>query len=143
MHETPFEAVRYGKVSSVNLKKCTARVVFEDREDSVSPELPVLQKNTMNCKHYWMPHVDEMVVCLYLANGQESGIIIGTIYSDIDKPVPEISDEGKNRDGVWFEDGTFIKYELDSKTLAIDTQGNINITAKGDVTIKAKNIFLN
>ena len=143
MEGTPFEVMRYGKVSSVDLKKCTARVVFEDRSDAVSPELPVMQKNTMNSKFYWMPEVGETAVCLYLSNGQESGLIIGTIYSDADMPVPEISDEGKERYGMWFKDGTYIKYEPDTHSLEIEVQGAINIKAAGDVTINGKNIFLN
>ena len=143
MHGTPFETMRIGVVSSVDLKKCTARVVFEDRSDVVSPDFPVMQKNTMNCKHYWMPHVGETVVCLYFSNGQESGIIIGSVYSDVDNPVPEISDEGKDRDGVWFEDGTIIKYEPDTKTLVVDCVGEINITAKRPINILAESdVFL-
>lgn len=130
MSETPFEVVRYGKVSFVDYKKGTARVVFEDRDDSVSPELPVMQKNTLNNKFYWMPEVDETAICLYLANGQETGVIIGTIYSEVDRPPTE-----KKEDGVWFEDGTFVKYEHETKTLSINCAGKIEIHADEEITI--------
>lgn len=36
------EQIKIGKVSSVDVKKRTARVVFEDKEDMVSAELKVL-----------------------------------------------------------------------------------------------------
>lgn len=131
MTKTPFEAYRYGKVSSVNHKKCTARVVFEDRDDSVSPELPVMQKNTLSDKFYWMPEVDEIAVCLYSANdGQESGVIIGTIYSEVDHPPTD-----KKEDGVWFKDGTFVKYEHETKTLSINCAGKLTIHADEEITI--------
>lgn len=126
MHDTPFETVRLGVVSSVDLKKGTARVVFEDRSDVVSPELAVMQKNTMNSKFYWMPDVNETVVCLYLANGQETGIIIGSVYSDADKPVPEISEEGKKRLGIWIDDNNYIKWVEEERRFVVKTENPID-----------------
>lgn len=138
MQEVPFETLRYGKVTAVDRKKCLARVLFEDRDDTVSNWLPVMQKNTMNHKFYWLPDVDEIAVCLFLSNGEESGLIIGTVYSDVDKPVTEISDEDKERHGVWFKDGTFIKYEHDTQTLVINGAKNISIIATDTISIRDK-----
>lgn len=143
MQEVPFETVRYGKVTAVDRKKCLARVLFEDRDNQVSPWLPVMQKNTMNHKFYWLPDIDEIAVCLFLSNGEENGLIIGTVYSDIDKPVHEISDEDKERHGVWFKDGTFIKYEHDTKKLEIECAGEIHIRANGNIYIDGPEIHLN
>lgn len=36
------ELIKIGKVSSVNVKNRTARIIFEDKEEMVSAELPVL-----------------------------------------------------------------------------------------------------
>ena len=130
---TDFEPLMYGKVSSVDSQKGTARIVFEDRDDAVSAELPVLQKNTMQNKFYWMPQVGETAVCLFAMGEQETGIIIGTIYSEVDMPPP---DAGAGKvDGVWFEDGTVIKYDHESKTLDIKLTGDLTVTATGKITV--------
>ena len=131
-----FEPLRYGKVSSVDLKKGTARIFFEDRDDAVTAELPVLQKNTMTNKFYWMPQVGETAACLYATNEQETGIIIGTIYSEVDTP-PTDAKNGKV-DGVWYEDGTVIKYDHTEKTLDIKCTGKMIINVENDLTITAK-----
>lgn len=133
--KVPFEALKIGKVSAIDKKRCRARVVFEDRDDWVSDWLQVMQKNTMRSKFYWLPDIGELVIVAYLANGQETGIIMGSIYSEEDKPVPEIFDEEKDRDGIWFEDGTFVKYEHETQTLHVNSTRNINIHADGIVTI--------
>lgn len=130
---TDFEPLRYGKVSSVDLQKGTARIVFEDRDDAVTAELPVLQKNTMQNKFYWMPQVGETAACLFATDEQETGVIIGTIYSEVDMPP---SDAGAGKvDGVWFEDGTVIKYDHESKTLDIKLTGDLTVTATGKITV--------
>lgn len=134
MHETPFDAVKTGRVSSINREKATARVYFEDL-DVVSNDLKVVPFQTMKTKSYWMPSIDEMVVCLF-ADGPETGFVIGSPYSEIDKPPAEVKD--KDCVGVWFEDGTVIKYELDTKTLTLDCAGEINILAKQPINIKAE-----
>lgn len=126
MHGTPFEVVRVGVVSSVDLKKGTARVVFEDRDDAVSPELSVMQRNTMNSKSYWMPDVNEMVVCFFLPNGQETGFISGSYYSDADRPVPEISDEGKKRWGIWVDENNYIKWVEEERRFVVKTENPID-----------------
>lgn len=128
-----FEPLRYGKVSSVNLQKGTARIAFEDRDDAVTAELPVLQKNTMQNKFYWMPQVGETAACLYATNEEETGVIIGTIYSEVDMPPPEAGTDKVY--GIWFEDGTVVKYNQTTKTLDVNSSGDLNITATGKITV--------
>ena len=122
MHGVPFEVVRYGTITAVDRKKCMARVLFEDRDDTVSPWLPVMQKNTLHHKFYWMPDIEETAVCLFLSNGQENGLIIGTIYSDVDKPVPEIAEEGKDRIGIWIDSNNYVKWIEEERTLEVKTE---------------------
>lgn len=123
------EFMRYGRVSSVDLKRATAKVVFEDRDDVVSFDLQVLQKNTLNKKAYWMPEIDEIAVCLFLANGQESGIIIGTLYAEDaeskHKPVSEISDEGKQRIGLWIDSRNYIKWVEEERKFVVHTENPV------------------
>lgn len=136
MQATPFEAVKIGVVSSINREKATARVHFEDCDDAVSDELSVIPFRTMKTKHYWMPCVGEMVICLFAANGPETGFIIGSAYSEADTPPEDVGE--KDCVGIWFEDGTIIKYELETNTLVLDCVGEINIVAKQPITIKAE-----
>ena len=143
MEQTPFEALRKGIVSSVNRKNCTARVFFPDWDEKVSFDLPVMQKNTLNTKHYWMPEVDEQVICGFFANGTEEGVILGSIYSETDK-VPEEFLVSDDCDGVLFSDGTLIRYDVVNHILLIDVKGEIEI--KADKNIRAtsgENIYLN
>ena len=80
------ESFRVGIVSSADPAKCTAKVYFEELDDSVSYDLKVLVRNTTGAKDFWIPNVGEAVVCLFLDNGIETGFILGSFYNDIDKP---------------------------------------------------------
>lgn len=143
MENTPFEAIRKGIVSSVNREKCTVKVYFPDWDEKVSFDLPVVQKNTLNTKYYWMPEVDEQVICAFFANGSQEGVVLGAIYSEADKVPSEflVSDDC---DGVLFSDGTLIRYDAQNHILFIDVKGEIEI--KADKNIRAtsgENIYLN
>lgn len=135
MENTPYEALRKGIVSSVNREKCTVRVMFPDWDEKVSFDLPVMQKNTLNTKYYWLPEVDEQVICGFFANGAQEGVVLGAIYSDADKVPTEflVSDDC---DGVLFSDGTIIRYDTKNHKLTIDVRGEIEITAEQNILIK-------
>lgn len=83
------EVIRIGKVSSVDTGKKMARVVFEDKDNVVSAELPVLVNTptikakdsqegecTLDIKP-WLPKVEQMVVVAYLPSGGGDGVILG------------------------------------------------------------------
>lgn len=141
MQATPFEAVKVGIVSSINRANATARVHFEDCDDTVSDELSVIPFRTMKTKHYWMPCVGEMVICLFAANGPETGFIVGSAYSEADTPPIDVRET--DCVGIWFEDGTVIKYELETSTLILDCGGQINVIAKQPISIHAESdVFL-
>lgn len=122
--------IRVGRVSSVDPKTATARVVFE-AQGVVSHELPVLQRQTLRNKDYWLPDVGEHVVCLFLPTGNAEGFVIGAIYSDED--LPPVSSQDKRV--VRFEDGTVIEYDRASHTLTINAVGPINIVAASNVNV--------
>jgi len=143
MENTPFETIRKGLVSSVNRENCTVKVYFPDWDEKVSFDLPVMQKNTLNTKYYWMPEPNEQVICAFFANGTEEGVVLGAIYSEADKVPSEflVSDDC---DGVLFSDGTLIRYDATNHILLIDVKGEIEI--KADKNIRAKSgekIYLN
>lgn len=93
--------IKVGRVSSVNEKDCTARVVFEN--NTISYDLPVLQNNTLKNKDYVLPDVGEQVVCLFLPTSYNgcNGFIIGAIYSM--KYEPAVKNKDKRH--IKFSDG--------------------------------------
>lgn len=116
-----FDFMRIGVVSSVDLKKCTARVYFEDKDDVVSAPLLVMQNNTMNSKSYWMPDIHESVICLFFSTGQESGIIIGSVYSEVDQPPPDVL-QGNDRRGIWIDGFNYVKWIEEEGRFVVRTE---------------------
>jgi phage baseplate assembly protein gpV len=111
-------AIRVGKVSSVNYDLGTVKVVFEDQDDIVSQDMPML------AFEYNMPTVGAFVLCIYHKNGQ--GFCLGTYYNQKLKPI-EKSNYYKN-----ILNEAFFRYEKESKTLTINAQ---NIVLEGNIKI--------
>lgn len=86
------QVIRTGLVSSVDPATATARVVFPDYDEQVSYDLPVVMQGTTGTKGYWMPRVDEQVLCIFRPDATEQGFIVGSIYSAANPP--PVSDEG-------------------------------------------------
>lgn len=137
MENTPFEAVRKGLVSSVNRQNCTVKVYFPDWDEKVSFDLPVMQKNTLNSKFYWMPEPDEQVICAFFANGSQEGVVLGAIYSESDT-VPSQFLDSDDSDGVVFPDGTTIKYDVINHVLTIDVKGGIQVTSEKEIVVNGR-----
>jgi phage baseplate assembly protein V len=127
----PTQILRLGIVSSIDEKRCTAKVYFEDRDDTVSYDLKIVVPQTMKNKFYYLPNIGETVLCCFLQNGHETGFILGSVYSEVDKP----PFEDEKIKGVQFEDGTVIKYDIKTSTLTIDCKNAINIIAPGNVNV--------
>lgn len=129
--------IRIGTISSINPKNAKARVMFEDRNNVVSKELPMLFQRTIGTQDYVIPKVGEQVLCLFLSNGLEEGYILGSYYTE--KNIPPGNDENKRL--IIFEDGTLLEYDKGQITISatkdvnIISAENINITAANNVTI--------
>lgn len=72
--------IRLGKISSVNYAAGKARVTYEDRDGSVTSELPFL------AWMYYMPKVSDLVVVACFSNGTVSGVILGPIFGVANTP---------------------------------------------------------
>ena len=120
--------VKVGIVESFNEDNGTARVVFEDA-NLKSYDLPIMVKQTKDNKDYWVPDIDEPVICIFLPTGIESGFILGAYYNQKDKP-PVID---QNKRTVKFKDGTVIEYDRKQHKLTADVKGDIDIKATGKV----------
>lgn len=131
--------IRVGLVSSVYSERATVRVMFSDKDDGgtplISKELSVLNRGSKSRKDYWLPDVDEQVVCLFLPNsngrGVSEGFVLGTCFSNPDAPQSASVDIRR----VDFGDGSYVEH--DRKT------GNLTIHATGNITITGANIYLN
>lgn len=122
--------IRIGTISSLNPKKAKARVIFEDRDNLVSKELPVLFQRTLGTKDYSMPKVGEQVLCIFQPNGLEEGYIIGSYYTE--KITPPADDEKKRL--IKFEDGSIVEYN--NGEITIKGAKSINIIAATNVNIE-------
>jgi phage baseplate assembly protein V len=123
--------IRVGRVSSINPEKATVRVLFEDKDNLVSYDLPVIVPQTMKNKDYYMPDIGEQVLCIFLPNGIQEGFCLGSFYSEKDKP----AENNPNIRGVTFEDGSKITFNRKTKTLEVYAKGVVNIKAAGGVNI--------
>ena len=135
------ELIRVGKVTSTNDEAATARVQFGDRDDVVSYDLPILVKNTLENKDYWMPDINEQVLCLFLPTGIEQGFILGSFYTRVTTP----NQNTKEVREVKFKDGTSVNYNRENHILTVDVPqdgGNVVINAHTKVTVNSPLIDL-
>lgn len=133
--------IRSGRISSINPENGTARVVFADKDNLVSYDLPVLQRSTLKNKDYGMPDIGESVVCLFQPNGIAEGFIVGAHYNEEDRPPTTDPDVRM----VEFEDGTTLTVDRKAHIVKIlDSFGSYIEFAGGNITIKAAgNVYIN
>lgn len=134
--------IRVGRVSSVNGSACSARVTFDDEDDLVSAELPVIVPCSRDNKAYWLPDIDTQVLCIFQPHSSGKGIndgyIVGAFYSEVD--TPKESDETVK--SIRFKDGSYVRYDGQGN-IKINAVGNIDIIAGGNITINGARIDLN
>lgn len=138
------DILRIGKVASIDEVKCTARVTFEDRQDTISNDLSIIVPFTLKDNFYYMPAIGERVLCVFEPNAIINGYILGSFYAE--KRLPPQGKKEKTY--VQFEDKTLIEYDKKEHKLSIDipTSSNISIDifAKSDISINCDaNISVN
>lgn len=128
------DIVRVGYVSAVNYKDGTVQVTYKDRDNAVSPYMPLWSNE-------WdPPEIDTMVYVIHLQNGGTRGMVLIPPYTAGNRPV-----EGKS--GIWrkdFGDGSYIRYDKKTRTLDVVTDSvNIeslnvsgNLTVGGNLRVK-------
>ena len=135
--------IRIGRVSSIDVNTNTARVAFSDKDDLVSGNLMIVNRGSMVDKDYWIPDIDEQVLCLMQPNasgkGLNDGFILGSFFSAED-PQQESSADMR---AVKFSDGTVVKHDRKTGNLTINATGDISIIAGGAVTIKGAVVKIN
>ena len=118
---------RIGFVSSVIAARGTVKVTCPDKDNWESDELPVIVRGSAGTKDFWIPEVNEQVLCAFLPNsGTSQGFCLGSFYSDRDKPPTGSADVRC----VKFSDGTLIEYDKGSHSLTINCVGAVTINGK-------------
>ena len=74
--------IRVGKVSSVDYETGMVRVVYKDKDDTVTAYLPYASINN----EYKMPKVGEAVLVAHLSNGSSRGVVVGGYWNSANKP---------------------------------------------------------
>ena len=74
--------IRVGLVNSRNTDNGTVKVLFPDKDNTVSNDLPLLSI-------IGMPNIGERVVCIFLGNGLEEGFCLGSFYYQRNMPPEE------------------------------------------------------
>lgn len=127
-----------GIVEARDPASCKCRVRFPDLDNMVTDWLPVGQKKTLRDKEYWLPDEGEQVACM-MDDNLEFGVIVCAIYSDADPPPVNSPDKCHKT----FEDGTFIEYDRASHQLTVNVQGDVIVTAAGQVTVNSSGTQVN
>lgn len=131
------DQIRVGKVSSVNYKEGKVRVVYSDRDNATTVELPMAVYNNT----YRMPNVDDQVLVLHQPNGPASGFVLGDYWSQT-KKAHEQGAEGRtvqyfDRDGK-----CYLEYDDSSNGggdggFSFHNEGKLSIETKEDIEAKS------
>jgi len=78
-------------------------------------------------------------VVVLLARDREEGVILGTLNCNAHPDAASRDTLHRTR----YADGTVVEYDMDSHTLTIDCVGDVVITSKTHITLKAPRIDLN
>ena len=127
--------IKLGEISSIDPGRGTARVVFDDEMGLVSYDLPVLQRNTLKNHDFAMPDIGEDAIVLFFGEGQEDGVIIGSIYAGEVTP-PESTE---NRRTVVFDDDTRVCYDRQEHKLTVTIEGTEIVFNRQDGSITVPN----
>lgn len=127
------DMIRVGTVSATNPEKNTVRVTFPDHDDLVSGELRILARGGAKNRDFWMPDVDDEVVCIFPTNDENfcDGFVIGTLFNEKFPPNSD-SQEISRKD---FSDGSFFQFNRET--------GELRVECKGKIIINAQEIYLN
>jgi len=121
-----------GKVKEIDEKTARVRVLLEEH-NVLTYWLPVLVRKTEMDKEYWMPDLEELVLCIFTPPAFERGFVLGSPYTFEDSPPIQDRDKWIKR----FKDGTILQYDRKAHKLFIDVQGEAYIRTTGQTTVQA------
>lgn len=120
--------LRIGKISSFNYPNGTARVTFEDKDQSTTTEMPFISY------HYWMPKVGDQVLVAHLSTGTCAAVILGPVWHDGNRPTEGFEGlykkEYANRPGKGSE-----RYDATDEAYTQSVTGTMDINATESWTV--------
>jgi len=123
--------LRIGKISSINFPNGTARVTYEDKDDSTTSEMPFLVFG----RQYWHPEVGAQVLVIHLSNGTCAAVILGTVWHDGHKPIEGF--EGLDRRDYCNTPGKAVeRYDEKSEDYTLRITGDITIGSTKSITLQ-------
>lgn len=127
------DAIRVGRISSIDYKSGCADVCFKGEEDVIYSDLPFL------AFEYKMPKINDLVLVVAQKYSQKkSGFILGPYFNDENKP--EV--DGKDYFFKRFSDTAYIKYDADKDELEI-TAGKVVIKNLKTENVETQNLTAN
>lgn len=127
------EYIFIGVVCSYGNTPGTVIVRRPDKDDRTTTELYVVSRCTHATKDFWMPDIDEQVLCILTPNpsgkGPGAGYVVGAIYSDADPP----AESDNNTRSIRYKDGSYI----------VNKSGAMEIHASKSLVITAPTININ
>ena len=75
--------IRVGRIHNVDYNSGMVEVIYTDRGNTITSFIPILSMNN----EYIMPDIGSMVLVVHLSNGNTAGIVLGTFFNEINKPV--------------------------------------------------------
>lgn len=122
-----------GIVSQYGETPGTVIVTRPDQDNRTTAELFVLSRCTKETKDYWMPDINEAVMCILLPNasgkGPGEGFVIGAHYSEVDAP----AETDTSVRSIRYKDGSYI----------VNDNGAIEIHASKSLRLTAPKIDIN
>jgi phage baseplate assembly protein gpV len=121
--------IRLGKVSAIDYATGMVRVVYHEKDDSVTRLIPLISNE------YEMPEVEDQVLVLHLSNGTEAGVVIGRPWSEKNKP-PEGAAGLYRKEMARTPGEAMIRYKDGTLTLkagSVVVNGNLTVTGSLNV----------
>ena len=121
--------LRIGKISSINYPNGTARITYEDKDDSTTSEMPFLVLG----RQYWHPEVGEQVLVAHLSNGTCAAVILGTVWHDGHRPIEGF--EGLDRRDYCNTPGKAVeRYDEKSEDYTLRIAGDMTLGSTKSMT---------
>ena len=133
--------LRVGKISSLNYENGTARVVYTDRDNCVTAELPFLAEFNES----YMPEVDDFVWVLHMSEGSSvKGLILGRFWNKNNTPPDGVKQGLCRKDFSRKQGKCYTQYDdpevgegNEGKTMFHnDNDAEVTIDGKADVKVK-------
>lgn len=154
--------LRVGRVAEADYPKGLIRVAIEEDEESgeallLTDWIPWLTQRAGKDRFWWAPEVGEAVVVMAPSGEISQGFAMPGAFST---DYPQIEDK-ETIQKTQFEDDSIIQYDREAHEYKIDltaaqgrivilvqeaqveAQGDVNVTAEGNVTVTASRIDLN